>query len=544
MGARKIEETINAGIEDLRDTVRSYFSKGYNHIVTITGIDVGENIRLLYHMANMEGDLVHIATETSKKSLKVPTIIDIIPGAYIYEMEVHDLFGVNFTVNPWMKFKLLLPDCYPSDMPPPLWKEVDAKKVQQSLFSIEGPACALKEPFSGVSQLSPESMVVPFGPYHPALKEPEHFRLIVEGERIVKAIPRIGFVHRGVEKAAESRSYLRDIFLLERICGICSFIHSWTFVQAVEKLLNLKPPRRAEWIRTMVSELERIHSHSLWLGLVGYWMGFDTMFMWIWGVRETIMDLLELLCGNRVHKSIVTIGGVRRDVTKEKLNTVIKQMKNFMKEFKQIMDEVLSYDEFIERTSNIGVFSAETARKLCTVGPIRRTIGDPYDIRKIEPYGAYEEIGFQVVTENKGDVYHAIRQRMREIYESARMIEVLAKEMPGGEAVPKRLFMGVVPEGEAVARGEAPRGELFYYVKSNNKHNPYRVKVRTPTLANITLASENLKGATLSDVPLVITAIDPCFSCMDRVAVYRRNTGEMFMLTEDDFRKLRRKWKP
>lgn len=540
MGSRKIEGYVEVEAQDIPSKVSEIIGKGYQHLVTITGLDEGENIGLIYHFSKPSGETIHVKTSV-KKYGSLPSIIDILPGAYIYEMEVHDMFGITFDNNQWMRYKLLLPDCYPLDEPPPLWKEADPDKIREKVYEAASAACTLAEPISGTSMFSPESIVVPFGPYHPALKEPEHFRLVVEGEKIVQAIPRIGFVHRGIEKAAERRSFLRDIFLLERICGICSMHHSWTFVEAVEKLLGLEIDKRAVYIRTLVAELERIHSHSLWLGLVGYWMGFETMFMWVWSIREDIMDLLELIAGNRVHKSIVTIGGVRRDVSDEKLKRVKEKVASFEKRFTEVMDDILTLDEFIARTSGIGKYSLDTARKLCVVGPPRRAIGDGYDIRRIEPYGAYEEVDYSVITDMGGDVYSLIKVRMLEILESARIIQQIIETMPSGNPIPKREFMGTVPKGEAYARTEAPRGELFYYVSAENKHNPSRVKVRTPTLANITLAAEALKGQTLSDVPLVITMIDPCFSCMDRVLVIDRSGKNSRVLDERYFRKIRRK---
>ncbi len=540
MGAGRVER-IEVEPGRLLDELARLKGEGYNHLVTITGLDEGEGIGLIYHLAKLEGGVVHVHT-TVAKGEEAPTAIPVYPGAYIYEMEVHDMFGLSFAGNPHMGRRLLLPDCYPEDEPP-LLKSTDPAKVREKLFA-PGTVCLQGPPISGMSKYSPESFVVPFGPYHPALKEPEHFSLIVEGERIIDAVPRIGFVHRGVEKAAEQRSYLRDIFLLERICGICSMHHSLTFVLAVENLLGIEVSERASYLRTLVAELERIHSHSLWLGLVGYWMGFETMFMWVWTLREIIMELLELVAGNRVNKSIVTIGGVRRDLDDAKLRRVGERIREFGGRFEKLIGDILSLDEFIDRTSGIGVYSRETARALSTVGPVRRAVGDPYDMRRVEPYCAYPDLDFKVVTAERGDVYNLVRVRTGEILESVHIIEQIVDSMPPGEAVPKKPFMGVVKKGEAYARTEAPRGELFHYVAAGGKHNPERVKVRTPTLANIMLAAEALKGQTVSDVPLVVTMIDPCFSCMDRVLVADRASGEKRVLTDADFhRMVRERWR-
>ena len=539
MGAGRISEKVEVEPGALLGELERLRGEGYVHLVTITGLDEGGAIGLIYHLARPGGGVVHVKTSVPKGGA-APTAMGVFPGAYIYEMEVHDMFGLRFQGNPHMGRRLLLPDCYPEDEPP-LLKSTDPLRVRERLFA-PGTSCLTGPPVTGLSKYSPESVAIPFGPYHPAFKEPEHFTLIVEGERILEAVPRIGFVHRGVEKAAEQRSYLRDIFLLERICGICSMHHGLTFTLAVEELLGVEVPERASYIRVLVSELERIHSHTLWLGLVGYWMGFETLFMWVWTVREEIMDLIELVSGNRVHKSIVTIGGVRRDVDGEKLRRVGERIRRFEKEFSRLVEDVLSLDEFIERTQGVGRYTAEAARRLSTVGPVRRAVGDPYDIRRIEPYCAYGDLDFKVVTGGSGDVYNLVRVRVGEVLESVHIVEQVVDMMPPGEAVPKRLFMGVVKEGEAYARVEAPRGELFHYVAAGGGHNPERVKVRTPTLANIMLAAEALRGQTVSDVPLVITMIDPCFSCMDRVLVADVRGGGRRVLTEADFHRMRRRW--
>ncbi|ABL78470.1 NADH-quinone oxidoreductase subunit D [Thermofilum pendens] len=514
MGGGRIQGKVQVPPEGIREAVRRLVAEGYAHLTAITAVDLQDSIELIYHFDG-GGGYRHVSVKLPRANPTLPSIAQVVPGADYYEKEVRDLFGVNFQDGA-EKRRFILPECYPPDAPPPLLKDVDPASVKALV--AEAPTCQV-DAVGLHAPLSPESVVVPVGPYHPAFKEPEYFSLVVDGERIVKAFVRIGFVHRGIEKAAESRSFFRDIFLVERICGICSTSHAWCFVEAVERLLNMEVPRRAAYLRTLVAELERIHSHALWLGLVGYWTGFETMFMWVWGLRETIMDLLEEISGNRVHKSFVTIGGVRRDVPDALLRRVSERVETFRREFESLLESLSYSEEIISRTKGIGRYSLDDARKYCAVGPVRRAAGDPFDVRRIEPYGAYPEVEFEVPTSNEGDVYNLIRVRVKEVVESASIIQQLVEKMPSGNPVPPKPFMGTVPEGEAYSRIEAPRGELFYYVKANNTHNPYRVKVRTPTLANIQLAAKILEGQTLSDFPVVVTSIDPCFSCMDRVTI-------------------------
>lgn len=520
MGRGRVAKS-KTSLEGLESELEGKYRSGFTHLIAITAVDRGASIELVYHLGNLSGAVEHLSVDAPKDGARVPSVAQTLPAALFYEREVSDLFGVKFErLDDSSRF--ILPECYPKDAPPPLLKSVKPEDVRNHLPS---PASCTVQSFASPAPLSPESVIVPFGPYHPALKEPEYFSLVVEGEVIKKAFVRIGFVHRGIEKAAESRTYLRDIFLLERVCGICSTHHAWTFVETVEELLGLEPPKRAQYLRTLVAELERLHSHSLWLGLVGYWSGFESMFMWVWGLRETIMDILEEITGNRVHKSFVTIGGVRRDVEDSKVKSIASKVAEFERDITRLLEEILSVDEFVERTSNVGVYTLEDARRYSTVGPVRRAAGDPYDIRKVEPYGAYGDLDFRVVTSTKGDVYNLVRVRLEELRESVEIIRQVAEKLPSGNPVPARYFMGTVKEGEAYARTEAPRGELFYYVNSNNTYSPYRVKVRTPTLANIQLAAKVVEGATLSDFPLIVTSIDPCFSCMDRVQVYDAGRG-------------------
>jgi len=517
--------------ESIVDAVKE-IATTHPHLVGITAVHADSNIELLYSFDNFRGELRHLRVILPDKQPSIDSISGILLGAYIYEMEVRDMFGVNFNGHPLPNTRLLLPDSYPAGAPPPLLKTVTMDQLMKLLDSVQElqpPSPAI--PITGSSRYSAESVVIlPFGPYHPALKEPEHFALALEGEKIVEARPRIGYVHRGIEKLAENRTFLQALFLVERVCGICSFHHSWTYTLAAEKLLGITPGTRAEYLRTLVAELERIHSHSLWIGLLGYWAGFDSMFMWLWSARERIMKLLEMIAGNRVNKSYITIGGVRADVSDEKLKIVQREIEEFKKEFKKISEAVMSYEPLWERTKNIGSFTAELAISVGAVGPTLRGAGVPYDIRKIEPYGAYPDLSFEVITEKGGDVLSISTVRVKETFESIRIIEQIVEKIPSGNPVPQTFFMGTSKEGEAFARTEPPRGELYYYLRGKvGLRNPYRVKIRTPTLPNLVLAAEALKGYTLADVPLILTMIDPCFSCEDRAIVYVKGMGPLMV---------------
>ncbi len=397
---------------------------------------------------------------------------------------------------------------------------------------LEGPRYS--ESSAGLMEYSTEC-AMPFGPVHPSLKEPEYFKLILEGERIVQVMPRIGYVHRGIERAAQDRSWVKNVYLVERICGICSFSHSIAYTQGVENLTQFEIPRRARYLRTVTHELERIHSHLLWLGLIGHWAGFDTLFMWIWKDREHALDLLEALTGNRVNKSYSTIGGVRKDLPDgmgERLKTEVAFIEKRLDYYESLMQ---SEETFTIRTKGMGRINQDVTRRLSTVGPLLRCTGIARDVRVEDPYAAYDEVVPEVMTSNDGDVASLVKIRLNEARDSCRMVREAVEKMPSGDF--KVNIPRTIPAGESMFHVEAPRGELFYYLKSAGGSTPERVKIRTSTMANILTGVEMLKGHTLADVPVVLTGMDPCFGCMDRIAVLDVDKGKEWSVRGEELRK-------
>ena len=370
---------------------------------------------------------------------------------------------------------------------------------------------------------------IPFGPQHPALKEPEGFSIALKGEKIMGVEVRLGYNHRGIEKACESRTYVQAMYLVERVCGICSHAHSTCFLQAVEEIAGLQVPKRALYIRTLIGELERIHSHFLWLGVAGHEIGFDTLLMYSWRDREVVMDILAKLTGNRVQYGMNTIGGVRRDVSAEDLKEVLKDVDILEERTKYYTELALKETTIIKRLSGVGVVSHEDAIKLGAVGPTGRASGVDRDTRRDDPYAAYDEVKFDVIVSDKNDVYGRTIVRVLELMESYKIIRQVAANIPEGPIAVKAPRK--IPSGEAVSRYEAPRGEDVHYVKANGTEKPERVKLRAPTLANVQAVKHMLKDRYLADMPIVIAAIDPCFSCTDRMIWTRdvdsRKTGVM-----------------
>ncbi|MBQ6809041.1 MAG: nickel-dependent hydrogenase large subunit [Firmicutes bacterium] len=369
-----------------------------------------------------------------------------------------------------------------------------------------------------------QRITIPIGPQHPSLKEPGCFTITLEGEKVVSAVVGVGYNHRGLEKACEARTYIQDMYLIERVCGICSHTHSTAFCQAVEALAGVEISRRAAYIRVIMAELERLHSHLLWLGVAGHEIGFDTLLMYSWRDREKVLDALALLGGNRVNYGINTIGGVRRDISPSECEQLRSMLDFIEEEDKYFIDLALHESTLAARLGGIGRLSYEDALRLGAVGPVARASGVPTDIRVIEKYAAYDEFPMEVITDEHSDVFGRAVVRVKEIMESIKLIRFALDNLPDGELkvnVPRR-----IPEGEVLSRTEAPRGEDIHYVRSNGTDKPDRVRVRAASEANWHSVAHMLEGDYLADVPIIIAAIDPCYSCTDRAIVLdHRDTG-------------------
>lgn len=363
---------------------------------------------------------------------------------------------------------------------------------------------------------------LPIGPQHPFLKEPAKFDFEIRGEEIVGARMNIGYNHRGIEKACEERNYYQCIYLLERVCGICSHSHTTAFVQGVEELMNLEVPRRGLYLRMLVCELERLHSHLLWLGVAAHEVGFDSMFMLVWRDRELVMDILEEISGNRVNYAINTIGGVRRDLTEEQRKKLIDIVGVLKKRLDYYAHIGTNEPSFVGRIKGVGRLSAKRAAEMCVLGPFARASGVDVDTRRDDPYAAYREVEFKVITSDLCDILGRVIVRVLEMVESCKIIEQLLSKLPDGDIVAPKVSRKA-PAGVALSRYEAPRGEDVHFIRGNGTDKPERVRVRAPTLANLEAATESVVGAFVADIPIAIASIDPCFSCTDRMAIVLRD---------------------
>lgn len=354
--------------------------------------------------------------------------------------------------------------------------------------------------------------IVPFGPQHPVLPEPIHLSLTVEDEIVKEAVPALGYVHRGLEKLADIRDYVQMIQIVERVCGICSMIHAACYVQGIEEMMKVEIPARAKYLRTIWSELHRTHSHLLWLGLYADAFGFESLFMQFWRIRERIMDINEATTGNRVIVSVNVIGGTRRDLNAEQCQWILSEMNEVEKQIRELQSTMLSDYTVKKRSVGIGVLSREQAIELGAAGPMLRASGVAQDMRMLG-YAAYGDLGFEPIVETDGDCYARAKVRFRETLQAIELVRKAIAGLPEGETAVK---VRGRPSGEVVSRVEQPRGELLYYIKANGEKNLDRLRIRTPTFANIPPLAAILPGTELADVPVIVLSIDPCISCTER----------------------------
>lgn len=354
--------------------------------------------------------------------------------------------------------------------------------------------------------------IIPFGPQHPVLPEPVHLDLVVEDERVVEAHPSIGFIHRGLERLVETKDFVEFVYVAERVCGICSFIHGQTYCQAVEEIMHLDVPPRARYLRTIWGELSRVHSHLLWLGLMADAIGFENLFMHSWRVREKVLDIIEATTGGRVIFGSCKVGGVRRDIAPDAVAGILARLTEIETAMREIVGAFIHDRSVQDRLRGVGVLSRDDAHALGCVGPTLRASGVAQDMRQLG-YAAFGELKVEPVIRTEGDSYARCAVRCDELFQSVELIRQAFAQMPSGEVALKVLGS---PNGECIARTEQPRGEVVYHLKANGTRNLERFRVRTPTFANLPALVKMLQGCELADVPVLVLTIDPCISCTER----------------------------
>jgi len=366
--------------------------------------------------------------------------------------------------------------------------------------------------------------VIPVGPLHPLQEEMEYFRLTVDGETVTDIDMRISYNHRGIEKISESLQFDQVPLLVSRICGICSASHPLAYVQAVEEIAGVTVPDRARYVRTIIAEFERIHSHILWVGLAGHFIGYDTVFMWAWKYREPVLDLLEAITGNRNNYGNLVIGGCREDIPDELIPKILKDMDNIEKKMDMLTKAIIDDPILHARLKGVGVLTKEAAIKYAVTGPTARGSGIGIDVRRDDPYAAYDELDWKVCVAPEGDVFAKAVVRLLEVFEAIKIIRQALKKLPDG---PIKTEVKEIPPGEGTGRAEAPRGETFHYVRSDGGNRPVRHKARAPSYVNVPSFKASCIGQKIADVTITLAAVDPCYSCTERLAVVDKRTNEV-----------------
>jgi Ni,Fe-hydrogenase III large subunit/Ni,Fe-hydrogenase III component G len=459
---------------------------------------------------------------------RIDSITPLIPGASWAEREFQDLIGVKADGLPDPR-RLVLPDDWPEGMHP-LRRDFPYNYRPPS---VNGAAPPPVEPPEGAS-------VLPLGPFFPVLEEPASFSLFVEGETVVGCDYRGFYNHRGIEKLGDSvLTYDKIPFLAERICGICGFIHSTCYCQAVEKAIELEVPPRAECLRSLMLELERVHSHLLWLGIAGHILGFDTVLMQSWRIREPVMWLTEMISGSRKTYGMNVVGGVRRDVSKETREKILEVIGVVAREVGEVRHAIAGDTTLHARTRDVGPLSLEQARAYCVVGPPARASGVPIDARLDHPYAAYDRFPPRLCVQEGGDTWARVLVRLDELEDSIRLIREIIADLPDGPVLAE---VGAIPEGRVgVSAVEAPRGEAIHFVETGGTNRPYRWRVRAPTFPNLQAVPVMIAGQTIADVPITIGSLDPCFSCTERMEVVDLRDGRRRVYRKKELEQMARR---
>ncbi len=467
--------------------------------------------------------LVHVPADNPK----LDSISGVVPAANWAEREIRDMVGVEFEGHCYPK-RLVLPDGWPDGVHPLrkdfAWNEVPKDFDDEREFKFD-------EPPAGCT-------VVPFGPFHPTLDEPAHFRLYVEGEMVRGCEYRGFMVHRGIEKLAESVLTYNDIpMMAERICGICGCVHNVAYAQAVESAAAIKPPPRAEYLRTVMLEIERLHSHLLWVGLACHIVGFDTLFMQSFRIREPIMWIAEKISGNRKTYGLCLIGGVRCDITPEMRTELRAVLDKLEAEWRPVVAAVLKDKNIQKRTRGIGVADKAACKRSGLIGPVARAAGVDIDCRRDHPYAVYDRVRFNVITDDGGDVWSRVVVRAKEVFEAIEIIRQCLDKMEPG---PIQLdIKDELPIGRlGLSSVEAPRGESHHFVITGENNRPRRWRVRAPTYQNLQGVPAMIKDQQLADMTISLGSIDPCFSCTDRLETIDLKSGATKVWTQEELLKL------
>jgi NADH-quinone oxidoreductase subunit C/D len=530
----------------------------FDHLTDICSADypdAPQRFEVIYQLLSLpRGKRIRLKARVHDDNPAIDSVTGIWRGAEFLEREVYDMMGIRFTGHPDLR-RILLPDDFAEGHPLRKdfptegrgWRSqfdfiprLDEPPTDQIEFSPEEKRLFLSEPDAPPGKRR-EELLLNMGPQHPSTHGVVRVVLELDGERIVKATPDLGYLHRGVEKLAEGLAYMQIIPHTDRLDYVCAMANNYAYVRSVEKLLCITVPERAEYIRTIVAEMQRILGHLFWLGAQALDIGAMTVFFWTFRERETLLDMFEKLCGARLTLNYYRIGGVDSDFTPE----LVDRLKTFLDTFPQMLSE---YDSLLAanriwlgRTKNIAVISGEDAVNFGLTGPSLRGSGVAYDVRKMEPYGVYHRVDWEVPVGKNGDTYDRYWIRVEEMRQSARIIAQCLDQMPQGPIIadlpqyippPKPQVMRDMeslihhfiiftqgfkpPKAETYCATEAPKGELGFFIISDGSPRPYRLKIRSPSFIHMGAFDHMARGYLISDIITIFGTYDVVMGECDR----------------------------
>lgn len=528
---------------------------GYDYLSSVTGVDYIAEGKLenVYHVYKTSGGPALVfKVQVPRDDAVVDSITSIYPGAELQEREIYDLFGVRFTGHPDLR-RILLWEGFEGHPMRKDWKEPyyeeetkpykarwpeghvyrheDANPYGDNLqfpagfdpdqwvpAGEEGLYAGLRK-IQNENDLKTDRMIVNLGPQHPSTHGVFRMAALIEGETVIELKPAVGYLHRNHEKIGERNTWPQNIPFTDRLDYISSMSNNFGYVLAVEKLMNVKPTERAEYLRVIMAELTRINSHLVSIGFLLNDLGaFFTPVLYALKERELILDIFEAVTGSRMMCNYLRFGGVARDLPEGIYERIRDLVNDRLPKKIDELDAYLTNSEIVRtRSEGIGVVTAEQAIALSASGPILRATGVPYDLRRADPYSIYDRFEFDVVVRSHGDVYDRYLVRLEEIRQSLRILHQAVKDMPEGPILAgKPAYQVRVPAGESYGRVEGPKGELGYYIISTGKGNPYRYHVRAPSFINLHTLAPMSRGGKIADVVVNLGSIDIVLGEVDR----------------------------
>ncbi len=533
----------------------------FDHITDICSVDYPDDLErfeVVYHFLSLpHRRRIRVKTRVNEDDPTVATVTHIWRGADFLEREVYDLMGIRFAGHPDLR-RILMPETYDEGYPlrkdfpaegrgwrssfefiprldePPMESGGEISEEERKVFlAANGDRTS--------SGRRTEELLLNMGPQHPATHGVLRVVFELDGERIVKSTPDLGYLHRGVEKLCEGLAYMQVLPHTDRLDYVCSMTNNYAYVRAVEKLCGIEIPERAEYVRTIVAEMQRIVGHLFWLGTQALDIGAMTVFFWTFREREVLLDMFERLCGARLTLNYYRIGGVDSDFTPELVGRMRAFLKDFPARVQEYNDLLANNRIWVARTKNVAVISDKDAVNFGLTGPVLRGSGVAYDVRKLEPYGAYDKVDWDVPVGKNGDTYDRYWVRMEEMRQSARIVLQCLDQLPEGPIIadvpqiippPKDKVMRDMesmihhfiiftqgfkaPKGETYCASEAPKGELGFFIVSDGGPRPYRLKIRSPSFIHMGAFDHMAKGYLISDAITIFGTYDIVMGECDR----------------------------